>query len=489
MKNVFLIIFFLVVSSMVFSQTTDTLIANRDAGLTSHDGENSANNNYGYSPHISGFAIPGTTTGLLINRNLLGFDLSSIPANVIVDSAFIYLFATNENLFPQFQNGHFGNNSCYLRRVTSSWNEFLVTFNTAPTSTTQNQAILQASDSAYQDYKIDVTNLLQDMIDNPNQSHGFILGLLDESPDKNLEFQSTNGSDTNKYPKLVITYTECREYNLIANRDAGLTSHDGENSANNNYGNSPHISGFATPGTTQGILKNRNLVDFDFSQIPQGAIVDSAFMYLYASGANLFPQFQNGHFGNNSCYLRRVTSPWNEHTVTYNTAPTSTSQHEVILPTSDSAYQDYVVDVTAMVQQIVNDPSQSHGFILGLIDETPNKNLEFQSINGPDSSKFPTLRIKVNCGEITSLDESPKPSHGNTTMDIYPNPTNDLLNIKFIEHDSRTIEIYSIDGKLINSFGNSEQLIQLDVSSYSKGLYLIRSTGEKGIQLKKFIVK
>ena len=56
---------------------------------------------------------------------------------------------------------------------------------------------------------------------------------------------------------------------------------------------------------------------------------------------------------------------------------------------------------------------------------------------------------------------------------IYPNPTNDIINIQSISGEYLGIDIYSLHGKHILS---SEDL-QINISDYSSGIYLLKTKG------------
>lgn len=72
---------------------------------------------------------------------------------------------------------------------------------------------------------------------------------------------------------------------------------------------------------------------------------------------------------------------------------------------------------------------------------------------------------------------------------IYPNPTFDKLNIE-LNNRAKTISIYSITGIEVMKIEKNQindKLIQLDVSSLSKGMYFIKIKSENKTTTKKFI--
>ncbi|MBL0342012.1 MAG: DNRLRE domain-containing protein [Bacteroidetes bacterium] len=93
-------------------------------------------------------------------RSLIQFDLSSIPANATVISAYLSFYAYN---LPG-TGGHLvlNNNTGYLFKVTQPWNESTVTWSTQPTYSTADTVILGISDSSNQNYlNVDVRNQIQ----------------------------------------------------------------------------------------------------------------------------------------------------------------------------------------------------------------------------------------------------------------------------------------------------------------------------------------
>jgi hypothetical protein len=100
------------------------------------------------------------------------------------------------------------NNDAYLERVTSSWNESVVTWNTQPTTTSINRVYLNGTTNPTQDYlNIDVTTLIQDIYQAPI-NYGFELKMVSETATNILAFCSKDYTNALKHPKLKITYSE-----------------------------------------------------------------------------------------------------------------------------------------------------------------------------------------------------------------------------------------------------------------------------------------
>ena len=85
-----------------------------------------------------------------------------------------------------------------------------------------------------------------------------------------------------------------------------------------------------------------------------------------------------------------------------------------------------------------------------------------QTVNGCDS--MVTMHLTITVG----IDERDLPG-----IEVFPNPTNHLLNIK--GEDMRQISIYNADGQLVYSSESSvSDLKQVDVSRYAAGHYYVK---------------
>lgn len=188
-----------------------------DAPIGFHDGFSSANTNYETADYFSAFSQPGADYGENAGEALMTFDFTDIPSGSTIVSASLDLFGRGPyGVGDAASIGNVGQNDSYLQRVTSSWDESFVTWNTQPSVTTTNEVTLPASNSAVQDYLgIDVKQLVQDMVDNPITSYGFKIVLQTEDPTRSLAFCSRDYFDSSKFPQLTITYS-CTNANGIS---------------------------------------------------------------------------------------------------------------------------------------------------------------------------------------------------------------------------------------------------------------------------------
>lgn len=70
-----------------------------------------------------------------------------------------------------------------------------------------------------------------------------------------------------------------------------------------------------------------------------------------------------------------------------------------------------------------------------------------------------------------------------TTMNIYPNPTNNTLHIESSEM-IKQIEVFNLQGQRVLAAGSE---ISIDVSALANGIYLLQVTTEAGVKTEKFV--
>jgi len=68
--------------------------------------------------------------------------------------------------------------------------------------------------------------------------------------------------------------------------------------------------------------------------------------------------------------------------------------------------------------------------------------------------------------------------------ELYPNPSNDVVNIKAIDK-IEMLNVYAEDGKLIYNRGINSDNYQLNISSFKTGIYFVEITTPKGREVKR----
>ncbi len=76
----------------------------------------------------------------------------------------------------------------------------------------------------------------------------------------------------------------------------------------------------------------------------------------------------------------------------------------------------------------------------------------------------------------------------NSTKNIYPNPTDDIINIEIGNINNATIEIYNISGRLVFSKELDSRIEKIDISGLSEGLFFVKVRQKNNISIEKLIV-
>ncbi len=424
-----------------------------------------------------------------IIRELIDFDLSAINPGAIVEKAQLFLYAP-ESSSTGPHSTQSGSNSMYVRRVTSPWNEHTVTWASQPSTTTYHQVITPASSDPYQNYVINVTNLVQDMIKYPATGHGFMFRLVTEEMYRMVNFASSDHPDTSLHPKLVITLAG--EVNMKPGAKEGKDSRV-SSIFTENAGDWPEFA--VTAWTWKGRFGIiRELIEFNTASIKPGTVIERATLKLYAPATSSTGPHST-QSGSNSMYVRRVTSPWNEYAVTWASQPSTTTYHQVVTPASSDPYQDYSINVTALVQDMVNNPSTSHGFMFRLVTEERYRMVNFASSDHPDSSLHPELELyirpssRLNSKKVNSeLAKNIKPNN----FTVYPNPTNGILHIKNSGNEPYFAQILHVNSTVLHRTMLNEESCRIDMNRFgSSGIYIIQIFNKAGdiIVVEKVLVK
>ena len=360
-----------------------------------------ANRNFGDNERL--YAHAWTNSGIPdVTRSLLDFDLSQIPAGATIISAKLSLHFYTD--LDAFFGEHHGENAGKVSQVTSAWEEGTVTWNTQPTYTTANQVSFSKVVGSNDLVNIDITTLVEAMLVNPANNHGLMFQLATESQYRALAFASSDYHEAGQRPKLEIVYTQAlSELTLQPDASAGKDAmvwngNSFDDYANRNYGDNERL--YAHSWTNSGIRDvSRSLLDFDLSQLPSDAIIISAKLSLYFYTD--LDAFFGEHHGSNSGKVNRVTSAWEEGTVTWNTQPTYTFANQVSFSSVQDKDDLVDVDITALIKDILNNPANGHGIMYQLATESPYRALAFASSDFSDATKHPKLVIQyASAGEI-----------------------------------------------------------------------------------------
>lgn len=130
-------------------------------------------------------------------RSYLKLPVDSIPSDVEIVEAKLMLYGS----------GHKGSNASYLRRVTSTWTESSVTWNTQPSSVTDNQISLSTV-TGNQNKEVDVTSFVSSWYNGTYTNYGLLLILQSEITYGLMNFGSSDNTTTSLKPILQVTYRQ-----------------------------------------------------------------------------------------------------------------------------------------------------------------------------------------------------------------------------------------------------------------------------------------
>jgi len=144
-----------------------------------------------------------------------------------------------------------------------------------------------------------------------------------------------------------------------------------------------------SPGMQHGYL------NFDFSSVPAGAPIAKAILTLTGVGTSNDSLFAESTLsGSNATTISRVTSAWDEATLTWNSQPATTADGAVVIGPSTSPDQSFDVDVTAQVRAMLSN-GQTYGFAFQLVDETYYRSMMFAGSNNPNVDARPQLTLHL----------------------------------------------------------------------------------------------
>lgn len=136
----------------------------------------------------------------------------------------------------------------------------------------------------------------------------------------------------------------------------------------------------------------RSLIEFELSLIPDNLSILDARLSLY--GKPEAPDQHSSLSGSNTSWVQRITSSWEEDEVTWNNQPTTTTNNQVSLQESFKPTQDYCdIDVTLLVRDMIENPTNSFGFMIKLKTEEIYRMMAFATSDNTDSSIRPKLKI------------------------------------------------------------------------------------------------
>ena len=188
------------------------------------------------------------------------------------------------------------------------------------------------------------------------------------------------------------------------------------------------------------LCTGRGFFKIGLEAIPAGALINSASLYLFANTTTgIGFGGSEPQTGNNDANVFRVIEDWDDATLTWTEQPEVTTENALVIDESIDPIQDYVLDATAMIQDMIDDPTGSFGFTIRLQDEGDfYSSLIFASSYHFNEDIHPKLEVNYTIQDAIEPVDVP-------SFNIYPNPANDFFTISFNELTTNNSEIRICD--------------------------------------------
>lgn len=165
------------------------------------------------------------------------------------------------------------------------------------------------------------------------------------------------------------------------------------------------------------------------------------------------------------------------------------SSHDYVVTRTDSSLEWFFEDINLPAEQ--DDAEGSNGFVYfrikpkagyALGDVIPNTAAIYFDFNAP---------VITNRFETEFVDDALSVSEFEINgFEMYPNPANDILNVKLNNRTTANLSIYDIQGKLmLEHFITEEHRFELNVSDLQSGLYFVKLNTASQEIVKKLIIE
>ncbi|MFY0598946.1 MAG: DNRLRE domain-containing protein [Cyclobacteriaceae bacterium] len=139
-------------------------------------------------------------------RSFIEFPLERIPPkSKVCEAKLILHFYEGSYFTDRYHN--YEENSAKIQMITENWEEHTITWNNQPSVSDQNQVLLASTiDTPYQDYEIDITDIVRSQLKTSN--YGVRISLQNEDHYRGVVMSSSDHELIELRPQLKITYIE-----------------------------------------------------------------------------------------------------------------------------------------------------------------------------------------------------------------------------------------------------------------------------------------
>ena len=294
-------------------------------------------------------------------RSYLQFDVSVIPADAIINDAWLCLWYWN---FDDYGTPEIG-----AYRVDGSWDESTITWNNQPSFSSTYEDVVPLGPPGPPGYVCwNITTLTQGWFNGSVPNYGVVVKCVSETGDpmKMKMFRSKEWTNVNEQPYLVVNYTLPHSMGLLPTGDSWVD----DGNPGNNYGTDVilWVVDYG-PGWMA-----RSYLQFDVSVIPADAIINDAWLCLW------YWNFDD--YGTPEIGAYRVDGSWDESTITWNNQPSFSSTYEDVVPLGPPGPPGYVCwNITTLTQGWFNGSVPNYGVVVKCVSETgdPMKMKMFRS--------------------------------------------------------------------------------------------------------------
>jgi Secretion system C-terminal sorting domain len=223
----------------------------------------------------------------------------------------------------------------------------------------------------------------------------------------------------------------------------------------------------------------RPFLKWDLSSIPNKSKVLSATLMLYHDP--LGPT-TGMHQGSNAFYVKRVLGDWSGTALTWANQPVTTNANQVLVPAATSPTQNYCIDVTNLIQDMVNDTINArNGLRLSLLNEIAFTSVVLATSEHPDCTRHPQLLITYEDGMLIAVHE---PINDAQFAKYMPNPAHQILHIEarddMYQGEDLIIRAFNVQGQLLSQYNLTSRSMDINTANLPSGTYQFQIVSKKG---------